>query len=71
MLAMVKILYYTAFMGKRDRTKLIKAYKNYRTAKKKRNVLDIFHALMPEIIFRTTKLEGESVTRKKVSTLFK
>lgn len=58
-------------MGKRDRTKLVKAYKNYRTAKKKRNVLDVFRANMAEIIFRTTKLEGESVTRRMVSTLFK
>jgi hypothetical protein len=58
-------------MGKRDRTKLVKAYKNYRTAKKKRNVLGILRAFMPEIIFRTTKLEGERITRKMVSTLFK
>ncbi len=58
-------------MGKRDRTKLVKAYKNYRTAKKKHNVLDVFRTFMPEIIFRTTKLEGESITRKMVSALFK
>ena len=58
-------------MGKRDRTKLVKVYKNYRTAKKKRNVLDVFRTFMPEIIFRTTKLEGESITRKMVSVLFK
>lgn len=58
-------------MGKRDRTKLVKAYKSYRTAKKKRNVLEILRTFMPEIIFRTTKLEGESITRKKVSTLLK
>jgi len=58
-------------MGKRDQTKLIKAYKNYRTAKKGRNVLDVFRAFMPEIIFRTTKLEGESITRKMVSALFR
>jgi len=58
-------------MEKRDRIKLVKAYKNYRTAKKKRNVLDVFRAFMPEIILRTTKLEGESVTRKMVSALFK
>jgi hypothetical protein len=34
-------------------------------------VLDVFRAFMPEIIFRTTKLEGESVTRKMISLLFK
>jgi hypothetical protein len=58
-------------MGKGEKTKLVKAYTQYRTAKKKRNVLDVFRAFMPEIIFRTTKLEGESVTRKMVSALFK
>jgi hypothetical protein len=57
-------------MGKRDQKKLVNAYKKYRT-NKKRNVLGIFRALMPEIIFRTTKLEGEPVTRKMVSLLFK
>ncbi|MCL4353246.1 hypothetical protein M1615_02110 [Patescibacteria group bacterium] len=57
-------------MGKRTETKLINAYKKYRTNKKK-NVLGIFRAFMPEIIFRTTKLEGETVTRKMISALFK
>lgn len=58
-------------MGKRDGARLVKAYAKYRTTKKKRNVLDVFRAFMPEIIFRTTKLEGESVTRKMISALFK
>ncbi len=57
-------------MGKREQTKLVKAYKKYRTNKKK-NVLEVFRSFMPEIIFRTTKLEGESVTRKMISALFK
>ncbi len=57
-------------MGKREQTKLIQAYTKYRTAKKK-DVLGAFRAFMPEIIFRTTKLEGEPVTRKMVSSLFK
>ena len=57
-------------MGKREQTKLVNAYKKYRTTKKK-NVLERFCALMPEIIFRTTKLEGESVTRRMISALFK
>lgn len=57
-------------MGKKEQATLVKAYSMYRTGKKK-NVLDIFRAFMPEIIFRTTKLEGESVTRKMVTTLFK
>lgn len=58
-------------MGKREKAKLISSYKKYRTTKNKKNVLDFFRDFMPEIIFRTTKLEGESITRKKVSTLFK
>lgn len=63
--------YYTKNMGKREKAKLISSYKKYRTTKNKKNVLDFFRDFMPEIIFRTTKLEGESITRKKVSTLFK
>ncbi|MGH7204018.1 MAG: hypothetical protein ACREHC_06240 [Candidatus Levyibacteriota bacterium] len=57
-------------MGKREQTKLVKAYTKYRTGKRK-DVLGVFRAFMPEIIFRTTKLEGESITRKMVSSLFK
>lgn len=58
-------------MGKREQTRLVASYKKYRTAKKKKGVLDFFRDFMPEIIFRTTKLEGEPITRKKVSALFK
>ncbi len=57
-------------MGKREQTTLTKAYKKYRTRKKK-DVLGMFRAHMPEIIFRTTKLEGERITRKMVSALFR
>ncbi|MDO8452052.1 MAG: hypothetical protein Q7S76_04260 [bacterium] len=57
-------------MGNRKQTTLTRAYKKYRTGKKK-NVLGMFHARMPEIIFRTTKLEGERITRKMVSALFR
>ena len=55
----------------KNRVKLIKAYKKYSASRKKKNVLDIFRAFMPEIIFRTTKLEGESITRKMVPSLFR
>lgn len=58
-------------MVKRDQTGLVKAYAKYRTAKKKHNVLSVLRANMAEIIFRTTRLEGESITRKMVSALFK
>lgn len=57
-------------MSKRDKAKLVKAYKKYRTLKKG-NVLGFLRAFMPEIIFRTTKIEGEKVSRKMVSSLFK
>ena len=51
--------------------KLIKSYKKYSAAKRsKRSVLGFLRSFMPEIIFRTTKLEGEPVTRKLVRSLF-
>lgn len=68
---MQPVEYYTTPMGKKEKAKLVKAYTKYHTAKNKRNVLEIFRDFMPEIIFRTTKLEGESVTRKMISALFK
>lgn len=58
-------------MGKREKTKLANVYRKYRTTKKKRNVLEFFSAFMPEIVYRTTRLEGERVSRKKVSAFFK
>ena len=58
-------------MSRRNQSRLVKTYLKYRTAKKRRNVLEVFRDNMAEIIFRTTKLEGESVTRKMVSVLFK
>ncbi|MCJ7740207.1 hypothetical protein MUP32_02725 [Candidatus Microgenomates bacterium] len=57
-------------MSKRNKNRLVKAYSKYRTLKKsKSSVLGFFRALIPEIIFRTTKLEGESVTRRMISSL--
>ena len=59
-------------MSKRNHKGLIRAYSKYRTVKRNKfSVLGFFRAIMPEIIFRTTKLEGEPVTRKMVSNLFK
>jgi len=58
-------------MSRRNVNRLQKAYSKYRTKRGKKNVLGFFHALMPEIIFRTTKLEGESVTRRMISSLLK
>lgn len=56
-------------MEKTNKTKLIKAYAKYRMAREKKDVLDMLRDFMPEIIFRTTKLEGEPVTWKMVATL--
>lgn len=58
-------------MSKTNKNKLVKAYSKYRTAKKRTNVLGFFRSLIPEIIYRTTKLEGEPITRKMVSSLNK
>ncbi|MCL4338454.1 hypothetical protein M1271_02095 [Patescibacteria group bacterium] len=58
-------------MSKKNENKLLQAYSKYRTAKKGKPVLGFFRALIPEIIFRTTKLEGEPVTRKMVSSVLK
>ena len=58
-------------MSKENFRKLRRSYFKYRTDKKKMNVLGFFRALMPEIIFRTTKLEGEPVTRRMVSSVLK
>ncbi|MBI4064840.1 hypothetical protein HY409_00515 [Candidatus Gottesmanbacteria bacterium] len=58
-------------MTARNQTKLIQSYKKYRSRRtKKTTVLAYLRSFMPEIIFRTTKLEGESVTRKLVRSLF-
>jgi len=70
MLAKIVKKLYTCLMTKTNKNKLIKAYSQYRTAKKnKSSVLRFFCAFIPEIIFRTTKLEGEPVTRRMVSKL--
>lgn len=58
-------------MSKTNKNKLLQAYSKYRTAKKNKSVLESFRALIPEIIFRTTKLEGEPVTRKMISSILK
>ena len=50
---------------------LTKAYSRYRNRRNKENAAKLFRALMPEIIFRTTKLEGEPVTRKMISSILK
>lgn len=59
-------------MSKRNQNSLVHAYTQYRTIKRnKSTVLGFFHAFIPEIIFRTTKLEGEPVTRRMISKISK
>lgn len=47
------------------------SYKKYRKAGKgRKRALDFLRSFMPEIIFRTTRLEDEPVTRKMVKSVF-
>ncbi len=56
----------------KKQSRLHKAYTSYKKKKTtKKSLLSAFLAAMPEMIFRTTKLEGEPVTRKMVNALFK
>ncbi|MEK7577010.1 MAG: hypothetical protein AAB492_00145 [Patescibacteria group bacterium] len=58
-------------MTVKQRTTLQKRYESFRKAKRsKHSLLSLFRAFMPELIFRTTKLEGEPVTRKSIRALF-
>lgn len=46
-------------------------YKRYQKGKNgKKEALGFLRSFMPEVIFRTTKLEGELVTRKMVKSIF-
>lgn len=46
-------------------------YQRYqKKANKSKSNLTFFQRLMPEIVFRTTKLEGEPVTRRMVKAIF-
>jgi hypothetical protein len=59
-------------MSKEENKKLTKLYQEYRQRKiLKEEVLKFSRNFMPEMIYRTTKLEGEPVTRRMVSLLFK
>lgn len=65
------IVIYTCY-NQEMKSKLQVKYDKYRSSKssqkKGRSLLRTF---MPEMIFRTTKLEGEPVTRGKVNAIFK
>ncbi len=56
----------------KQQQRLTKAYKKYRKANVgTKGVLAFLRSFMPEMIFRTTKLEGEKVSRRNVSSIFK
>jgi hypothetical protein len=58
-------------MTAKQQTGLKSLYSVFNRNKKSKNRLLTFLRLsMPEMIFRTTKLEGEKVTRRMVSSLF-
>lgn len=63
-------MYTYSAMTKRNATRLVRAYSKYRT-KRNKNVLGFFRAMIPEIVYRTTKLEGEPITRRMIAALFK
>lgn len=56
----------------RQQARLTRSYKKYRKANiGTKNVVDFFRSFMPEMILRTTKLEGEKISRRVVSSIFK
>lgn len=59
-------------MTSTQQKKLTQSYRKYRTKKNnKQTVLESLRVSMPEMIFRTTRLEGERVTRRMIAALFK
>ncbi|MEK7543529.1 MAG: hypothetical protein AAB557_01535 [Patescibacteria group bacterium] len=59
-------------MSIKQQSRLNASYKKYRkTNMSKHSVLGFLRVFMPEIIYRTTRLEGEHVTRRMVTSLFK
>lgn len=56
---------YTTCMNQKDKTKLIVSYNNFQKKNVgKKGILQFLLTFMPEIILRTTRLEGESITKK-------
>lgn len=56
----------------KQQEKLTKAYKKYRTAGvNTKGILGFLRSFIPEMVFRTTRLEGEKVSRRNVSSIFR
>ena len=65
-------LVYNVALDMKRPSRLHKAYSSYKKKKVTKNtLLGAFRSAMPEIILRTTKLEGEPITLKIVNALFK
>ncbi len=47
-----------------------KNYRKYLLNQKKDSAVNFLKFFMPEIIYRSTKLEGERITRKQVLSIF-
>ncbi len=49
--------------------KLVRNYKTYLKLKNKKSKLEqFFHAFLPEMVFRSTKIEHPDVTRRTVNS---
>jgi len=57
-------------MSKNQKIKLSKLYKKYAATQKRKTLVGFLTSFMPEVIFRTTRLEGEKVSRNSVKSLF-
>ena len=57
-------------MSNKQKTQLTRLYRKYYNSNGKKGVLGFLKSFMPEIIFRTTRLEGERVTRGSIKSLF-
>ncbi|MBU0578619.1 hypothetical protein KKE34_02125 [Patescibacteria group bacterium] len=54
------------------KSKLQQKYEKYRKSKSsKKTRVSFLHSFLPEMIFRTTKLEGEPVTRRAVNAILR
>lgn len=56
----------------KQQERVTRSYKKYRKANiDTKKIADFFRSFMPEMIFRTTRLEGEKISRRVVSSIFK
>jgi hypothetical protein len=51
--------------------KLVQAFSNYQKRSGKRVQKKDWENILPEILYRTMRLEGEKITRKEAKSLFR